>query len=285
MEPIESFQVLGLDISSLPDKAGLKEAYRRMAKMHHPDRFEHDNELKRTAEAKMIKINLAFQVVSQYLKTSLEKDGSHIKPESEDNAGKKEGSKTKSKQYADKYDKKYGQKKEGLVNLFFSWCINIVRAVKTSAEQEKRKGFSAAEDICGAGNMGDDSHARGPDTPQFKARKHSSWEKQAANPYANPFTENAKKDRFYQTQPFTFAQALEKSSQSFKQTGKPAANRSPQNRANDKTSPIKTADKTKAGSFQKKDLSSRPAKPKKRSLDSAIGKVTKVSPVSRVYKI
>ena len=62
---IKSYKKL-LGIKNNFDSASLKQAYRRMAKINHPDLFKTPKD-KAKATQKMLKINEAYKVLSEYL--------------------------------------------------------------------------------------------------------------------------------------------------------------------------------------------------------------------------
>lgn len=62
---IEEYKCL-LEIKNNFDSASLKQAYRRMVKINHPDLFKTPGD-KAKATQKMLKINEAYKVLSEYL--------------------------------------------------------------------------------------------------------------------------------------------------------------------------------------------------------------------------
>ena len=60
----QHYEILGLKPGASP--AELKQAYRRLAKIWHPDRFTHDSQLKQQAEEKIKTINEAYQQLKLY---------------------------------------------------------------------------------------------------------------------------------------------------------------------------------------------------------------------------
>lgn len=247
MKVINPFQELGLDISSLPDMAALKKAYHQMAKKNHPDRFDHDPALKCKAEEKMTRINLAFQVASQYLETCPEKDWNSIKVETEKSKSKKSPDSAEKRYSAKKHDKEFRQKRDILLSRFFSWCRNIMEPANSKAEQSGEKPGYSTGNTARAGNMGNADHVRSDFNPE----------------------------------PNSFAEALKKSSESLKNI----MNDSAKNQGNDKISQIKSAHASKKKTVRSAATSYRFMTRKKKKMDSYTGPVEKVSPVSRVPKI
>lgn len=62
---IEEYQRL-LKVTNNFDSASLKQAYRKMVKINHPDLFKTPKEKERATE-KMMKLNEAYKVLSEYL--------------------------------------------------------------------------------------------------------------------------------------------------------------------------------------------------------------------------
>jgi len=245
MKVVNPFQELGLDISSFPDMADLKKAYRQMAKKYHPDRFDHDPALKCKAEEKMTRINLAFQVASQYLKTCPGKDRNSIKVETE--KSKKKSDSAKNRYSSKKYDKEYRQKRDILLSRFFSWCRNIMGPANVKAEQSGKKPSYRTGNTDRAGNTGNADHVRSGFNPE----------------------------------PNSFAEALKKSSESLKNI----MNDSVKNQGNDKISQTKRIYESKKKTVQSAVTSYKSMTRKKKKLNSYTDPIEKVSPVSRVPKI
>jgi len=55
-----------LDLQTGCTLAEVKESYRVLVRVWHPDRYQHDNKLRAKAEEKMKKINEAYEVLSRY---------------------------------------------------------------------------------------------------------------------------------------------------------------------------------------------------------------------------
>jgi WD40 repeat protein len=72
------YEVLGVDFAASPEI--VKQAYRNLAKVWHPDRSVHDPQLKDRAEIEFKKINQAYEAIKSYLELKgkvLEKTDSH----------------------------------------------------------------------------------------------------------------------------------------------------------------------------------------------------------------
>ncbi|MBW1743990.1 MAG: J domain-containing protein [Deltaproteobacteria bacterium] len=59
------FEILELDRNASPDEA--KQAYKDIVNIWHPDRFSHNPRLKQKAEAKLKKVNVAYETVQSFL--------------------------------------------------------------------------------------------------------------------------------------------------------------------------------------------------------------------------
>ncbi|TMA05084.1 MAG: J domain-containing protein, partial [Deltaproteobacteria bacterium] len=66
MDDIERhYEILGLKPGASLDK--VKEAFRDLVKVWHPDRFAHDPRVQKKAEEKLKEINLAYQKLESFL--------------------------------------------------------------------------------------------------------------------------------------------------------------------------------------------------------------------------
>ena len=61
------FEILELDRSASPDE--IKQAYKDIVNVWHPDRFSNNNRLKQKAEEKLKEVNVAFDTLKAYLST------------------------------------------------------------------------------------------------------------------------------------------------------------------------------------------------------------------------
>jgi len=96
MDKQKALQILHLTSNASMEE--IKSAYRKRAKKFHPDRFNHENSLRKNAETRMKDINLAFQILY-----SLADSG--INADSEPNVDS--GSNIDKSDKSDKSDKKY----------------------------------------------------------------------------------------------------------------------------------------------------------------------------------
>ncbi|HWF18966.1 MAG TPA: J domain-containing protein, partial [Verrucomicrobiae bacterium] len=63
-ELAQCFKILDLEPTASPD--AVKQAYRELVKIWHPDRFMHDDKLLKRAQAKMKEINVAYETIVEH---------------------------------------------------------------------------------------------------------------------------------------------------------------------------------------------------------------------------
>ena len=80
------YSVLGVDANVTPEQ--LKQAYRDLVRIWHPDRFAHDRRLQLKAESKLKEINEAYEQLQSLLASS-QRSGSHHAEASPPGAEKK----------------------------------------------------------------------------------------------------------------------------------------------------------------------------------------------------
>ena len=70
-----AFQILEVEMVASPE--AVRQAYREMVKVWHPDRFLNDPKLQTKANAKLAEINRAFGIVSEFLRQRDHTNSSH----------------------------------------------------------------------------------------------------------------------------------------------------------------------------------------------------------------
>ncbi|MEO5357913.1 MAG: DnaJ domain-containing protein [Nitrospirae bacterium YQR-1] len=88
-----SLEVLGLDANAGPDE--IKEAYKDLVKVWHPDRFVHDPKLQKKANDKLSEINEAYHCLKDYKKIETTTDEESLHPKA---YAQKDGSATEHKE-------------------------------------------------------------------------------------------------------------------------------------------------------------------------------------------
>ena len=71
------FEILGVSSHASSDE--VKQAYRDLVNVWHPDRFSHNDRLRKKAEEELIKINLAYEEIQQFF--SIEREHQRLKAE------------------------------------------------------------------------------------------------------------------------------------------------------------------------------------------------------------
>lgn len=282
MTYIESFQILGLDPRAFPDMHDLKKAYRNMAKLYHPDRFDNDKAKQLKAELRMTQINLAFQVASGHLKNVHKNTRSKVKDTPKRPENNKRTTQTKKRTQTKKTaqtdgeekqrDSEYHAKTGKSQKSFFSWCRDIMGEILGKKDNFRTKS--------GKGNGIDSESEAGDD---LKRKKKADGKKKQDGQYRPGQSNgsvhkstNPKRDRKF------FADMLRESSRS-------SPSKYGENNLEEDTKNGSHL-KTKESSDQKQPIKSgysfrRYVKRKQKFMDSYAGPVEKIAPVSRVQKI
>ena len=88
------FEILGVSSHASSDE--VKQAYRDLVNVWHPDRFSHNDRLRKKAEEELIKINLAYEEIQQFF--SIEREHQRLKAEGEERS--KREAETRAKEQA-----------------------------------------------------------------------------------------------------------------------------------------------------------------------------------------
>jgi hypothetical protein len=159
MDVKRCFEILELDPGASPDE--VKQAYKDIVSVWHPDRFSNNPRLKQKADEKLKEINTAYETLKSYLSTKQALDTEQEKTKAREDVDTGVKAKAEGEYRQRRQDSKSSDKTEafveagtGLVLSLWSYlssvCQRIIADVKTEIEQEAPKRYQRK-----AGGRGD----------------------------------------------------------------------------------------------------------------------------------